>query len=268
MITAKGLLSSWATPASSEPRAGELLLLVQRLALARDLLLGPAPLGRVAADGLVARQPAVGVEQRPVEPLVPAHLAVREDLLVLAAHDRVLGRKRFQLGAQQRADVLRDAGVLQHVLAQEFLRPLAEDACVGGVREGEPEVGAVTADQLGLVLDNGPEALLAGLEQSLSPLLGRDVDVEAADMGDDARSVLDGEADHHAPLISVEPGQVLLVPGRPAGLDHLTVVGPDHRHFLRPEGCRRLLAQHLAGRPAQDLLHLRVEHDVAAAEDP
>ena len=162
-------MSSWATPASSEPRADSFSCWCSASRWRAISSSRPAPLGRVAADGLVARQPAVSVEQRPVEPLVPAHLAVREDLLVLAAHDRALGRERCQLRAQQRADALRDAGVLQHVLAQELVGPLAEDARVGGVREGEPEVGAVATDQLGLVLDDGPEALLAGLELRPGP---------------------------------------------------------------------------------------------------
>ena len=39
--TDNGLLSSWATPASSEPRGGEPLVLVKQLALARGLFLGP-----------------------------------------------------------------------------------------------------------------------------------------------------------------------------------------------------------------------------------
>ena len=56
----------------------------------------------------------------------------------------------------------------------------------------------------------------------------RDVDVEAADVGDPAVAVAQREADHHAPAVGLETGDVLLDHLGAPGLEHQPVVRGDH----------------------------------------
>ena len=118
----------------------------------------------------------------------------------------------------------------------------------------------------GWLSDDLAQPPLARRELGERPLLGRDVEVEAADPDDPAGRVAHREADHHAPGVGVAALEALLPPGRLAPLQHLRVEAADRRRLLRRQHLLGAAAQQLGGRPAEDAAHLRVEHQVAAVE--
>src|SRR5690242_12491858 len=99
-----------------------------------------------------------------IDPGEPADLTGAEDLLILPCGDRPIGSQGEQLLAQRRAKLDRNRG--KEVLADQRLRLQAEQPRMRPVREGQPELGVVATDQLGLILDDRAELPLA-LAQSL-----------------------------------------------------------------------------------------------------
>ena len=137
-------------------------------------LLGPPAPGDVAADRLVLDDATRRVEERAVGPVLPARAAVRPDGVHLVGHGRRLGREGGELGGEAVPLLRGHEG--QERGADDRLRPPAELGGVGLVDESDREVGREARDELGLVLDDGAEALLAQPELGLgAPLLG-DVD--------------------------------------------------------------------------------------------
>jgi hypothetical protein len=246
---------------AGEQRAerGELLALVERLALARDLGLGDLQRGEVEQAGHRAGSPLVlddagGHDRREWRAVGPAHL----DLDVV---DPALGR------GEDRPALRRVGEQTVAVERLELLEGEPEGGEEGLVREHQPPVGEPgDAHRRRVALGDGAEALLARLQLGQRPLLGRDVDVEAADLDHPPRRVPHRKPDHQGPGVGVVRLEMLLVAGRLAPLHHLLVEAADHGGLVRREYLGRIPAEHLGRRPAEHLRHLRVEHQVAAGE--
>ena len=141
-------------------RAGDLLA-------ALDRLLRLAALGHVPSHRLELHAVAVRVGNQLVDPLVPAQLAVGCDGGVLVRDDARIRAQRLDVRAGSLALLGRDQ--IEEAAAQQLVRRLAEMPGVGVVDEGQGGVGLEPADQIGLLVDDGAEPLLAGAQRILRP---------------------------------------------------------------------------------------------------
>lgn len=123
-------------------------------------LLGAFPFGDIAANGLEFQDTALRIADGVIEPLLPADVSVRqEDLMLVGDHAWVLGE-----GCDMAESRLTSRGgdELKELLAEQFLACFAEQPAVGIVDKCQTCVRAITADQLGLALDDAPIARFAG----------------------------------------------------------------------------------------------------------
>ena len=91
----------------------------------------------------------------------------------------------------------------------------------------------------------------------------RDVDIEPADIDLSAIADVDGKTHHQRPLIILGSRQVLFDGARATGFTYFGIGEVDHLDEVRRHQLTGGEADHLAGRLAEDLLHLGIDGDIA-----
>ena len=130
-------------------------------------LLRPLALGDVMADALILDDPAIGVEDGPVGPQMPADLPARRDDAVLMGNDGAFRAQRCQAPQNDLEIFVRYERC--KFPAYQVLARLVEVSTVGVVHEGEGLIGQIAANQLGLILDDGAVPCLALAQGLLRP---------------------------------------------------------------------------------------------------
>src|SRR5262249_52311499 len=133
------------------------------------LLLGALALGDVAADRLILVDGAAVIEESARGPVLPAYAAVGSQHLVLARRHWPIGGDRAQVVAD--GLVALDRKELPEAPADQVLRRPAKGPAHRAVDEGVRAIGKKAADQLRLILDDGPVLRLATAQGSSRPLL-------------------------------------------------------------------------------------------------